>query len=160
MPWERGIRVRLGKTQTLLNPGTYLKLPLIDKVFVESVRMRYMGVPMQTVTSKDGKTLSIIISVGYCISDIQQLYNTIYSVNATISNIVMGQVSQFVAENNLHDCLPAKIEDHCTKNLSETDYGLGEVSIKVIGFAVVRTYRLIQDHTWFPETDNSLTKPQ
>lgn len=159
LPWEKGIRIRLGKYQKLLNTGIYLKLPLIDTVFVQSVRLRYMAAPMQTVSTKDGKAISIIISVGYTIKNIETLYNTIFSPTATISNIVMGEVSQYCASNPIEECLPDKIQEACRLKLTGSNFGLGDISIKVIGFAAVRTYRLISDQSWFPEENNSLNRP-
>jgi hypothetical protein len=158
LPWERGIRIRLGKRQKILAPGVYLKLPVIDQVFIQSVRLRYMGIPVQTVTTKDGKTISISGSVGYAITDISRLYNTIYSPTATITNIAMGEIAHFCASNMLENCLPSEIELNCSKHLSANEFGIGEITVKITGYAVVKTYRLIQDHTWFPENDNNLSQ--
>jgi hypothetical protein len=159
MPWERGIRVRFGRKSTLLSAGTYLKLPVIDQVFIQSIRLRYMGLPIQTVTTKDRHTISLTGSVGYAIGNIERLYNSIYSPNATIANIVMGEISQFCASNYLSDCLPALIEKNAGDKLSNNDYGLDQITVKVTNYAVVKTYRLIQDHTWFPENENNLQTP-
>lgn len=156
LPWERGLRVRLGKTVTLLTEGTYLKLPVIDSVFVQTTRIRFVAMPIQTVTTKDEKTITITASIGYSIKDIHKLYNSLYSPDATIANIVMGVISEYVASHTISDCLPSKIEEASTNVLSANDYGLGDVSVKVIGYAAVRTYRLIQDQSWFPADNNRL----
>lgn len=115
-----------------------------------------MSVPIQTVTTKDGKTITVTGSVGYAIKDIAKLYNTIYSPNSTIANIVMGEISQFCASTIIENCLPEHIEINCTEKLKENNYGLGDISVKIVGYAVVKTFRLIQDQSWFPENENAL----
>jgi hypothetical protein len=37
-PWERALRVRLGKRVTLLGPGVHLRIPVADRVFGDSGR--------------------------------------------------------------------------------------------------------------------------
>lgn len=151
MPWERGLRVRSGKSITLLTQGIYLKLPVIDSIYVQTTRIRFIGLPVQTVTTKDGKTLSIVASAGYSITDIEKLYQTLYHPEMTIQNIVMGSLATYVATNNFADCSPAEIEDSINVTLESNDYGLGDMSIKIIGYALVKTYRLIQDGHYLNE---------
>ena len=61
-PWEMGLRVRLGKTATVLCPGPHWRIPFLDRMFVQQVRLRSLGIGGQTVTTKDGKPLSAVIS--------------------------------------------------------------------------------------------------
>lgn len=150
LPWERGIRVRLGKRVKVLTEGTYLRFPIIDQVFVQTTRTRFLSMPIQTLTTKDGKTITINASVGYNIEDILKLYNSIYSPETTILSIAMGAISEYVASHDFADCLPDMIEQNTSKMLSGNQYGLGDVTFKITGYAVVRTFRFIQDHSWFP----------
>lgn len=151
MPWERGLRVRNGKHVTLLTQGVYLKLPVIDNIYVQTTRIRFIGLPVQTVTTLDSKTLSIVASAGYSIRDIERLYQTLYHPEMTIQNVVMGSLATYVATNNFIDCSPAAIEASINVTLESNDYGLGDMSIKIIGYALVKTYRLIQDGHYLNE---------
>jgi regulator of protease activity HflC (stomatin/prohibitin superfamily) len=146
-PWEEGIRVRLGRRVRRLRAGTYLKLPIIDQVFIQTTRLRVRSLPLQTLTTKDGNTISLLASIGYSINDVDKLYRTLYQPEGTLINICMSSVADYVASNNLSDCSPKTIQDNI--NVSGVDqYGLDNVTVKVIGYAVVRTYRLLMDGHW------------
>ena len=57
-PWEEGVRVRFGKYQKKFGAGTYIKIPYFDSVYVEQVRLRIIPMPLQSMTMKNGKTLT------------------------------------------------------------------------------------------------------
>lgn len=151
MPWEAGLRIRFGRKIKLLNEGVFVKFPIIDAVFIQTTRLRVMGCPIQTVSTKDGKTLSISVSVGYCIEDIRLLYQTLYHPEMTITNLVLGNISEYVAHNKIEDCTPDKIKESVTEILKDNPYGLGQLSVNILGYAVVKTYRLIQDQHYLQE---------
>lgn len=147
LPWQEGIRIRMGKSELHLKKGIYLKLPIIDNVFIQNVRLRYTQLPIQTVTTKDGKTITILGAIGYQIIDITKLYHSITNPDATICGIAMAKLSEFVATHDLSECSPASLEAAVV--IDGDQYGL-KTEIKITGFASVRTYRLIQDHAWMP----------
>jgi len=153
-PWEQGLRVRRGKTTTKLTGGLYFRIPYIDSVYVQETRLRMIALCMQTLTTKDGKTVTINSSLGYSIQDIEQLYQTLYHPEGTISNMAMSESSDFVFVNNLTDITPKQIEDAVLAKLNAGQYGLQFEYFKITNFAAVRTFRLIQDgQSW---VDNSL----
>jgi hypothetical protein len=51
-PWEQCLRVRMGKHVRMLPSGFHWRLPLIDTVFKQSVRMRTAMLP--TPDANDG----------------------------------------------------------------------------------------------------------
>lgn len=147
LPWQSGIRVRMGKFETMLNRGIYLKVPIIDSVFIQNIRFRYAQLPIQTVTTKDGDTITLNGSIGWEIIDIRKLYNGINNPEATMTGIAMAEISQFVATHNKSDCTPSAIETAVILDVEK--HGI-KACMKISSFASVRTFRLIQDNTWMP----------
>lgn len=150
-PWERGIRVRFGKNQKLLKGGVHFRVPFLDTVYIQCVRLRVISLPMQSLTSKDAKTVTLNGCVGYEITDIEKLYNNMLFPEQTISNIVMGAISDYIYTNDIITTSPSKIEAAVMSKLEIDSYGLQVNYFKLTSFAVVRTYRLIQDHSWTNE---------
>lgn len=151
-PWERGIRVRFGKYTKKLEPGIHFKIPLFDTIYLQTIRLRIVQLPLQTVSTKDGKCLSIVTAVGYSISDIIKLYNSIYQPESTITSIVLGEISEYVATHEIVDCLPSNIQSAVSTKLSSiNNYGISYEYVKIVGFAVVKTFRLIQDGHYLNE---------
>lgn len=151
MPWEAGIRVRMGKNVTVLKKGVYLKLPIVDAIYLQTTRVRVVALSVQTITSKDSKTISLMATCSYSIKDINKLYHTLYHPEMTISNIIMGAIAQYVAVNEFSRCTPVMIESEVNSELSNNDYGLGDLSVKIVNYAVVRTYRLISNGDYMSE---------
>lgn len=153
-PWESAIKVRLGNKVTHLPKGLHFKFPYIDSIYKQENRLRVLEMSIQTLTSKDLKTVSVCSSLGYSITDIELLYNTLYHPEATISNMAMSEVSDFVFNSVLDDVTPRSIEEAVMSKLNAANYGLKFEYFKLTNFAVVKTYRLIQDQSW---TNNGLS---
>jgi regulator of protease activity HflC (stomatin/prohibitin superfamily) len=151
-PWERGIRVRFGKNQKLLSAGLHFRIPFFDNFYIQCTRLRVVALPMQTLTSKDGKTVTINGAAGYEITNIETLYNTMLYPEQTITNIIQGFVSDYIYANDMVSASPDEIQDHVMTALNDVDkYGIKITYFKLTNFAIVRTYRLIQDHSWISE---------
>lgn len=148
MPWERAVHVRLGKKVKILEQGMHLRIPFIDRVYIQTVRMRVIQLPPQTVTTLDGKTITITMNMGYVIDDILKLYQTLYHADQTIGNMIQGVMANEVYKRDLINCVPLELETAVTNAVKGDDYGLTFRYINVTGFAVVRVYRLIQDGYW------------
>lgn len=151
MPWEQGIRVTLGKKTTLMKEGIYLKLPLIHTVYVQEKRLRVINLPIQTVCTRDGHALTISCSVGYAIVDIVKLFNTLYQPDMTIQNIVASKIAEQICGKTMIECNPKSIEDGINNALQGNDYGLKYETVRIINFAAVKTFRLIQDQNYMYE---------
>lgn len=150
-PWETGIRVRNGKKIKKLNKGIYFRIPYFDSVFIQESRLRISEIPIQTLTSKDSKTITLNSSLGYSIKDIEILYQTLYHPETTLKNIAMSEVANFVFSKDIKDINTKLLEDVVLKKLAEKDYGIEFKYFKIMNFAVIRAYRLIQDQSWTSE---------
>lgn len=149
-PWEQAVRVRMGKHVAVLRAGVHLRVPFVDRVFRQSIRRRFSSIPTQTVTTRDGKTVTVSGTMGYAIADIGKLYDTLHHAEDTITSEGQGVIARFVARNDFADCLPTAIEAHVADALDLGRYGLDGAEFFVTDFAAVRTYRLIQGqpHDW------------
>lgn len=150
-PWEKGIRVRNGKHIKKLEKGLHFKIPYFDSVYVQECRLRISQIPVQTLTSKDLKTITLDSSFGYSIVNIQKLYDTLYHPETTIRNKIQGLISTFIQGRSLSEINICDIEVNVLNELNNTEYGLKFEYYKITNFAVVRTFRLIQDKQWSHE---------
>jgi hypothetical protein len=62
----------------------------------------------------------------------------------------MSAIAEIAAAGNQQDATPAAIETKALEALKAGDWGLKFEHVKVTGYAIVRTYRLIQDGHWLP----------
>lgn len=150
-PWEKGLRVRNGKYVKKMDGGMYFRIPYIDSVYIQSVRLRVVSLPIQTLTSKDLNAITLNSAIGYSIVDIEKIYATLYHPELTLANMAMSEVSDYVYKNDLKDLHPQEIENAVINKLSAGDYGIKVEYFRMTNFAVVKTFRLIQDQSWTNE---------
>lgn len=150
-PWEQGLRVRCGKNIKLVTSGMYFKIPYLDSYYIQSIRLRVISLPMQTVTTQDMQTITLTGSIGYQITDIRKMYSDLYHPELTLSNIVMNELADYVYNNKLSDIKAGNAEANVLSKVEKLDYGISIQYFKLTNFAVVKTFRLIQDHSWVAE---------
>ena len=150
-PWQEGIRVRNGKGIKKLSKGIYFRIPYFDSIYIQENRLRVASMPMQTLTTKDLKTITINGAIGYQIKNVVTLYQTLYHPETTLINITMSEVAEYVFTKNLNEITPQEIEKYVLEKLSSKDYGLNFEYYRITTFAVVRTFRFIQDQSWVSE---------
>ncbi len=142
-PWESGLRVRLGKSAVVLGPGPHFRMPFIDRLFIQSVRLRTISDSGQTMVTRDGKVVSLSVAVSYEIADIEKLYRSVCNPEATLLHQVQGLVADFIAKSDSEALRPATIEESVSKSMPSTEWGLGKVKLMVTTFAYARVIRLM-----------------
>jgi hypothetical protein len=141
--WEQAIRVRLGKHVTLLHAGWYIKIPFIDRIFKQSIKMRRFVIRPQTATTLDGKAISLTSSVGFQIVDLVKLFNTLECPNDTLECEIAGLTLEYIGGHNLDECSIPAVSSYVKDKLDLSLYGLGNQEFYITSFAIVRTLRLI-----------------
>jgi hypothetical protein len=157
-PWEQALRVRAGRRLRKLGPGLHFRVPYIDVVFRQAMRLRMCDLAVQTVTTKDGRTLTLRAQVAYEILDLGVLYNTLHEGERAIDNMARGAIAKFVAENEAIACAPSAIEERCAALLDLGEFGLRVRSVQITDYAFVRTYRVIKQDVWSTVSDRLNTQ--
>lgn len=145
-PWQRAIRVRLGKQRKSFGPGLAFRIPYVDVVYKQSVRLRFATTTPQTVSTKDGHALTLSGQLGYRIVDLDKLYDTLQQGENAIRSIAQGAIAKYVFTHELAECSPAEVERAVAKGLHLGDYGLEYDVLQLTTFCRVKTYRLIMDN--------------
>jgi regulator of protease activity HflC (stomatin/prohibitin superfamily) len=142
-PWEAGLLVRMGKHASVLSPGPHFRIPFVDRVFVQAVRLRSISDSGQTMATKDGRVLTIAVALSYAIESIEKLYNSVSNPEATLLFQVQGLIAEIVANANSDTLTPKIIEERVADKIPATEWGLGQVRLMVTTFAYVKVYRLL-----------------
>lgn len=144
-PWEQAVRVRLGKNVDLLKAGVHLRIPIADRIFLQTVRKRYTSVPTQTLTTTDGKILTVSGSFGFSISNIMALYNSMQHPEEVIQGHIQNLVTNYVITRKAEECRSRELVDFIDDNLDLSHMGIDAQGFVLTDFVITpRTYRLIQ----------------
>lgn len=144
-PWEQGIRVRLGKHRTRLEPGIHWKIPYADRIYKQPTRRLYTNFGPMSVTTADGHTLTLSGAIGYTIRDLDVLYDRLQHAEDGVHAITAGAVTEFVAKHNLAECDPTHIVEGARRLLRLRRFGLSVAQLTLTSYAKVRAIRLITD---------------
>lgn len=142
--WEQGIRIRLGKNSTLLSPGIHFRIPWLDRIYVQSDRLRTMTNSGITCRSRDNKTVVFGLAMHFAIANVKQLYMTLDDPEQTIRAYAIDQALKFIEVSNAADITTGALEKavtFCDDRVA--GWGLRDLSFTVTTMAVVRAYRLL-----------------
>jgi hypothetical protein len=129
----------------MLGPGPHLRIPFIDRIFVQGVRLRTIADTAQTVTTRDGKNLTLAVVVSYAIDDIQKLYLSLTNPEVTLLNRVQGAIASVVHESESVGLSVQSLREKVLVRLQVGDWGLGQFDVAVTTFVYVRAFRLLGD---------------
>lgn len=146
-PWEKAIRLRFGKKQTELGAGVHLKIPLVHKVFVQNTRLLIVDTPNQTITTADGRVVTISAVVGYKIVDICKMFSSIQNPREVVNSLALGAIAEYITSRGSAECTIPGIEEDLIKRLHAKDWGLEFGLVKITDYAFVKTYRFITNES-------------
>ena len=145
MPWEQCVFVRAGSKTKLLTSGFYFKIPFLDKVFIQTTRMRMIDLSVQTISTSDNKTVTVKSAVSYSIADIFKLYNSMSHPEMTLGSMVMSGLAEYMRSNESTEVSPKSAEEYVNSKINSESFGLKDVSVRITSWCDVKTFRLIQD---------------
>lgn len=149
--WERGVRVRLGKSATLLEPGWHWRIPIADKVWVFNNRLRLTSFPAQTLTTLDQRTITVAGLVGFRITDPLAAMQSLQQPEFSCAALTQTAVTEYVCSREFGELDRAAMEQDALDLLHSSTNGFAFEFVRATDFASVRAIRLLQE-TWRPET--------
>lgn len=152
LPWQRAVRVRFGKWTRIWEPGFHFRLPIFDAVKPVNTRLRIACVPSQTITTKDGKTLTVAANLGFRISDPLRAMLRLQAPESTCAALVQAEFTRLITPCVLADIQASEIEAASLEALKAA-YGdaIAFDFVHVVDFAAVKTLRLLNE-SWRPNT--------
>src|SRR5258706_12526810 len=144
-PWERGLRVRLGKVAAELSPGIHFRIPFLDRIYLQRIRKRTVARTNQTVSTKDGLPITITVAIDFTVTDLRLLFDSLSSPEATLQYRVSSHIAEFVFQRTRAEIRPADLERHATMAIEDFGCGLGNIQVHITEFSFVRTLRLMSE---------------
>lgn len=143
-PWERAVRVRAGKRVTLLGEGVHFRIPFVDVVYIHNTRRMVSYLSAQTISSLDGKVYSVSASISYEIADVLKLHMSAHHAHDVVMQRAAQAVSEFITDRNSKDISPAAIRA-LVSGIDLSCFGIANTEVCINNFAIVKTYRLINE---------------
>lgn len=96
-PWERGIRVRLGKWTVELKCGFHFLIPLVDRVETINVLPQRIVLPNQSILCSDAKVVAISGALMYSIKEPLKVWLEVEDHDESLVTLAMNLIAEFVS---------------------------------------------------------------
>lgn len=116
-PNERGIRTFCGKHPIELGPGLHWVFPVLGDIMVTDITEQVVDVRSQSLTTRDGESVAIGISVAY---EVLNAYKALYRVedrDNSLVNETLRIVGEFVRTHDYGNLLEDTLADWVIREL-------------------------------------------
>lgn len=151
LPWERCVRVRFGRWTKVLGSGTHPRIPFFDEIRLVNNRLRIAPVPFATVSTKDGKTVSLAASIGFRIVDPLAAFLRFETPEVAVAVFVQSALARYVAGRKMDEIEIEAMTSSANEAVRAFAPGIEFEFVQVVDFAAARTFRLLQEQ-WRPGT--------
>jgi regulator of protease activity HflC (stomatin/prohibitin superfamily) len=108
--YERGLRYRRGRFDTVLEPGIYVAWPRRITITKVDIRSTYLTVPGQEVITADGVGLKITVSAKYQVKDPARAINAVASYQVALYTQLQLGLREIVASRSLDSVMEDRSE--------------------------------------------------
>jgi regulator of protease activity HflC (stomatin/prohibitin superfamily) len=158
--WERGVYLVCGKCRGTVGPGLKLVVPGLCEIIRVPVVPEVYPTSLQSVTLRDGSTLTFSASVTVVVRDAERAYLELGHYTETVQEIAAAILAEGMADadpdrfdpaRGKRDRLLAEIRDEI--NAAIEPYGLHASTLRLNNFVRgVRTIRLLLDRAVLAST--------
>jgi regulator of protease activity HflC (stomatin/prohibitin superfamily) len=157
--WQMGLYHVGGRYWRTVGPGVQLVIPYLCEVHKVSVVPAAATTPLQTVTLRDGRTLTFSVTITYAVSDANRAFNHVERYQETVIELASGVVAEVLADADPERFDPARgnrsrlLEEVREELDAECQrFGLAVHRLRLTNFALgVRTIRLLLDRAVLSE---------
>ena len=147
--FQQGIRFRNGRDVALLRPGVYFAWWWFEEIEAVNVVPRVINLPSQTITTKDGKTVTFSANVEFHIENARAYYCAVYDADHSLRNAAMGHLARKIREWTLDELQThqSDLERSLERTLTTyvKDWGVVIRDVRLTDLTASRGYRLFAD---------------
>lgn len=103
-PNEAGIRLTLGSRVKEIGPGWWWYWPLIHEVIWVTVVSQVVDLLPQSLSTKDGKNLTISLTMRYSIADAKKALLNVHNYDQALQNLTRGVTAEYFSKHTLEEC--------------------------------------------------------
>lgn len=151
MQWERCNYYVCGKFWKTMGPGLKLVFPFFTELRYESVVPTIFQTPLQTITLRDGGTLTFSATMTVAVVDLDKAFNSVERWAETSSELASGLLAEKLADTDSNLFEPEKrgrLIGACKQSLGSglAEYGVKLQALRFNNFVKnMRVYRLFNE---------------
>lgn len=103
--YQRGVKFRLGKFHSIMNPGLNILIPIVDRCDLVDIRSNFIDVPSQEAITKDNVSIKINAVVYYKVFDAAKSVIEVQRYMAALGQIAQTTMRNIVGGVTLDELL-------------------------------------------------------
>jgi len=141
--YERGVILRLGKFHRTVEPGFVWLIPFaVDRLMVDNVVPRTANLGEQTITTKDGKSVTVRGVVTAKISDVKKAMLEVEHMDDALRDSCSGEIGRVISETTWDDVWHGKADLTGACRKRGWKYGIEIMSVQLADAAPTKCIRL------------------
>lgn len=143
--WEKGVYLRFGKFQKVVEPGLIFKIPFFDKIWTTEVITQTVHLPPQTLTTADNKDCVLKAIIRYHVVDVKKFLLNVMHASDVLVDTTQGIIRDVVEETEWNDLVD--VNETITDKVSQvvTNWGIIIEKVTLTDLGLVKTYRIMTD---------------
>jgi len=145
--YNKGVKLRWGKFNKVLEPGLHWKRPFADFVVETTVVPTTMRLPSQSLTTLDGKSIVLQAVIKYEISDVRVFLMEVNDAVDAIGDMTQAIIKTILTERTWEQCRSTEIDTMITKKarVEAKKWGIDIIQVTISDLGIIRSIRLIGD---------------
>jgi regulator of protease activity HflC (stomatin/prohibitin superfamily) len=146
-PWEKGIRVRLGRWIKDVGPGVHICLPFIDSVEALNVLPQRIVLPNQSLRTGDGKVIALSGALLYGVRDARKVWMEVENHDESLVTLAMNHIAEYVSSVPSEDITVESLQKYVLPKIRRQGlrWGLDVTDIGIKDLAPHRVFRFMSD---------------
>lgn len=145
--YEEGVVLRFGRFTRVLGPGFHWIWPFgVDRVITDNVVWRTNDLQVQSLVTKDGRTITVCAVITSRIRNIQKALLDVEGVDDALIDACAGAVGAYVSSRTWEELTDTRVPDElataCQKGATRYGIEIGRVQLKDL--TPSRAIRLLQ----------------
>jgi regulator of protease activity HflC (stomatin/prohibitin superfamily) len=143
--YNRGVRLRFGKTKGgVLEAGLHWKIPFVDRILQQMIKMKTLSLSEQTITTKDGTSIVVRAVVKYEVNNVITLILEVNDPIDAIADMTKGIIRKTFISKNWDECNDPEIEKEIAKKAraEAKQWGIAIIEITLTDLGDVPSFRL------------------
>ena len=146
-PWEKGIRVRLGKRTKELGAGFHFLIPLVDRVETINVLPQRIVLPNQSLICLDDKVIAISGAIMYSIKEPLKVWLEVEDHDESLVTLALNLIAEYVSKVDSRSVTIDHLKKHVLPSLrtAALKWGIKVHDIGVKDLAPHKVHRFMSD---------------
>jgi len=104
LPNEEGVRITAGKKVKVIGSGWWFYWPLVHDLLWCTVVSQVVDLMPQSLKTKDGRNLTISLTMRYSIPDAKMALLNVHSYDQALQNLTRGVAAEYFNAHTLEEC--------------------------------------------------------